>query len=71
MKRATIEITIDKDGSIKADVLNGRGADCLDQLDELLGDLVDVTEKDTKPEFYQEVKKKQDNKKDIYSGGSW
>jgi hypothetical protein len=53
MAEQRIDITIDKDGRIKAETGGIKGAVCLDALQELLGKIDDLESFDKTDEYYQ------------------
>ncbi|MHB9294741.1 hypothetical protein PilKf_00466 [Pillotina sp. SPG140] len=53
MAEQRIDITIDRDGKIKAETEGIKGTVCLDALQELLGDIDDLESFDKTDEYYQ------------------
>jgi hypothetical protein len=53
MAEQRIDITIDRDGKIKAETEGFKGPTCLDALQELLGELDDLESFDKTDEYYQ------------------
>jgi hypothetical protein len=52
MAEQRIDITIDRDGKIKAETEGIKGAVCLDALQELLGEIDDLESFDKTDEYY-------------------
>jgi hypothetical protein len=55
MAERRIEITIDQDGKINASTEGIKGAVCLDALEELLGNIVELESYEKTGEWYQAV----------------
>jgi hypothetical protein len=56
MKDYKIEITIDKNGNIKAETKGMEGKICITELDEVLAGLEGERKEKNKPEFYKKQK---------------
>jgi len=56
MKDYKIEITIDKDGNIKAETKGMEGKICITELDEILAGLEGKRKEKNKPEYYKKQK---------------
>ncbi|NEW60231.1 DUF2997 domain-containing protein [Sulfurovum sp. bin170] len=56
MKDYKIEITIDKDGNIKAETKGMEGKICITELDEILAGLEGERKEKNKPEYYKKQK---------------
>lgn len=56
MKKETIEIMIDEDGTVGADHKSGTDASCVDALNELLDGLGDVSPVQLKPQARRRAK---------------
>ncbi len=55
MRKQTVLVSINKkDGSLKFETHGVKGKACIDMLDELLGELVDVSDCELKDEYYEE-----------------
>ena len=75
MAEEQIKITIDKNGSFHAETHGLKGEDCLDALDELLGNLVEgidgvkLTKEYKQPPNSQKKKSKSSSKLNLKRGG--
>ena len=56
MKDYKIEITIDKDGNIKAETKGMEGKICITELEEILAGLEGERKEKNKPEYYKKQK---------------
>ena len=56
MKEYKIEVEIDENGNIKAETKGMEGKVCVDELDQILAGLGEITEDKKKPEYYKQQK---------------
>jgi len=56
-KRQQIDVEIDAQGNLSAEVIGGDGVTCIEQLNKILGNVGKKQKEEKKAEFYQRTKK--------------